>query len=185
MKNRKKIESNKIVCFFILFVLIIIFAFLLIFIPKSTEQIQQTQLYFAYGSNMNIAQMNQRCPTNLDKVGSARLDDYEFGFDSRGYANIRSKQGEYVWGFVWKIDELCVSSLDRYEGYPNVYNRKNVVVIDKNGKNLNAFVYIQSDDEFGGIPQKDYLLNKIIPGAIENGLPNEWINKLNDISVTP
>ena len=182
MKNKTKIKSKQYSYILLIFLLISVFFAIFVFYQKPLNQNQQEHLYFAYGSNMNVAQMKERCPNNIEAVGPAKLENYEFGFDSRGYANIRSKQGEYVWGFVWEIGESCISSLDRYEGYPNIYDRKEVVV--KSSQELNAFVYIQPESEFGGMPQQEYLDSKIIPGAIENGLPDQWVNKLENISAS-
>lgn len=144
---------------------------------NNSNKNQLFQYYFAYGSNMNTAQMKERCGVGFKGVGSAQLNNYEFGFDKRGYANIRPKQGESVWGFVWEIDAACIDILDGYEGYPNVYNRKNILVRIK-GQDTNAFAYIEPEGEFGGTPQSDYLNSRIIPGAKENELPQEWITKL-------
>lgn len=144
---------------------------------KNNYNKNQPIFYFAYGSNMNTAQMKERCGIGFKEISPAKLDNYELGFDKRGYANIRPRQGELVWGFVWEINTSCVNALDGYEGYPDVYNRKDVLVISDR-HSLDAFVYIESEEEFGGTPQIDYLNNKIIPGAKENGLPQEWIKKL-------
>jgi gamma-glutamylcyclotransferase (GGCT)/AIG2-like uncharacterized protein YtfP len=170
-----KLKSVILIVIFI--VLIIVITVFMVIMRKPAVQDRPTSYYFAYGSNMNTAQMNQRCKTGIEIVGPAQLENYEFGFDSRGYANIRPKQGEFVWGLVWEIDKPCITSLDGYEGYPNVYDRQDVTVV-KNGQNIDAFVYIQPAQEFGGTPQPDYLSGKIIPGAKENGLPEAWIDKL-------
>lgn len=44
--------------------------------PKSTGQDNVEQLYFAYGSNMNTAQMDDRCKTSHKGVGPAKLINY-------------------------------------------------------------------------------------------------------------
>ena len=139
---------------------------------------QADQLYFAYGSNMNLAQMQERCGTGFKKIRTARLDNYEFGFDQRGYANIRPRIGEFVWGVAWLITPECIASLDGYEDYPDTYNKRIVSAKDSNLQDLDVFVYIENAENFGGVAQKDYLNNKIIVGAKENGLPDFWIKKL-------
>ena len=109
---------------------------------------------------------------------TARLDNYEFGFDQRGYANIRPRIGEFVWGVAWLITPECIASLDGYEDYPDTYNKRIVSAKDSNLQDLDVFVYIENAENFGGVAQKDYLNNKIIVGAKENGLPDFWIKKL-------
>jgi len=165
--------SSKTKAFYSILIIIIFFLIL----ANNHILNQPSILYFAYGSNMNAIQMKERCGNDFVGITPARLDNYEFGFDKNGYANVRPAQGEFVWGFVWKIGESCKNNLDGYEGYPNTYNRKDVLV-KNNDQDLNVFIYIQPAEKFGGAPQKDYLNNKIIIGAKENGLPQEWIKKL-------
>jgi len=127
-------------------------------------------LYFAYGSNMNLSQMNNRCPNGFEKLGNKALSDYVFGFDNSGYANIKEQKDKFVAGVVYKISKECLKSLDGYEGYPNHYNRKVVSIYDFDTRTtLKPFVYIQSPENFGGIPNKSYL-DIIIAGAEENQL---------------
>lgn len=46
-----------------------------------------TTIYFGYGSNLWRKQMHQRCP-NSTYLGIARLNDYEWLINERGYANV-------------------------------------------------------------------------------------------------
>ena len=76
------------------------------------------QLYFAYGSNMNLDQMEFRCPAAAVKE-NVRLDGYRLAFCGRhpgcGVATILPEQGSHVDGVLWKITPECEHSLDRYE----------------------------------------------------------------------
>ncbi len=91
-------------------------------------------LYFAYGSNINLDQMAQRCP-NAEPLGVVVLNGYELQFrgNSRGagVATIAPKRGGKVYGLLWNITEKCEASLDIYEGYPRLYTKKQVSVWDK------------------------------------------------------
>jgi len=91
---------------------------------------QKNILYFAYGSNMNLNQMNNRCPNGFEKFKTHTLSDYALGFDQSGYANIKEQKGSYVPGVVYKINKECLASLGGYEGYPNHYNRLIVSIYD-------------------------------------------------------
>ena len=42
----------------------------------------EENLYFAYGSNLDLEQMAQRCP-DAEIVGPVRLENYELRFRSR------------------------------------------------------------------------------------------------------
>lgn len=75
----------------------------------------EENLYFAYGSNLDLEQMAQRCP-DAEIVGPVRLENYELRFRGSGFATVAPKKGSTVHGLVWKITPNCEQSLDRYEG---------------------------------------------------------------------
>ena len=74
-----------------------------------------TKLYLAYGSNLNKAQMSQRCPT-AKAVGAAMIYGYELVF--RGVADIaKSKDPNmYIPVGIWEIEPADEFALDQYEG---------------------------------------------------------------------
>ena len=85
--------------------------------------------YFAYGSNLNIKQMQWRCP-NAVPLGAYTLQGYQLVF--RFYADIipvsdKSVKGglwdKSVKGGLWEISEKDEKLLDRYEGYPTLYEK--------------------------------------------------------------
>lgn len=79
------------------------------------------KLYFAYGSNINLEQMDYRCP-DATVVGPVVLENYELLFRRGGFATIEPKKGERVHGLLWSITPECERSLDLYEGYPRFYD---------------------------------------------------------------
>jgi hypothetical protein len=68
------------------------------------------QLYFAYGSNINLEQMAVRCPA-ATPVCPVTLDNYRLAFRGGaghfGVAAIIPAQGEKVYGLLWKITPAC------------------------------------------------------------------------------
>ena len=58
------------------------------------------ELYFAYGSNLNLDQMAVRCP-QAGVVGKAVLEGYELAF-RRGVLTILPKEGSRVNGLPWR-----------------------------------------------------------------------------------
>jgi gamma-glutamylcyclotransferase (GGCT)/AIG2-like uncharacterized protein YtfP len=76
--------------------------------------------YFAYGSNLNIKQMQWRC-LNAVPLGAYTLQGYQLVF--RVYADIIPVTNKSVKGGLWEISEKDEKSLDRYEGYPTVYKK--------------------------------------------------------------
>ncbi len=76
--------------------------------------------YFAYGSNLNIKQMQWRCPTAVP-LGAFTLQGYKLVF--RFYADIIPDSEKSVKGGLWEISEDDENALDRYEGYPSLYGK--------------------------------------------------------------
>lgn len=60
------------------------------------------RLYFAYGSNINLYQMDYRCP-DATVVGPVALENYELLFRRGGFATIAPKEGGKVHGLLWSI----------------------------------------------------------------------------------
>ena len=102
------------------------------------------RLYFAYGSNINLDQMRWRCP-GAEVVGTVVLADYEllfrgFGAGS-GLATIAPCKGAQVPGLLWKLTSRCEKALDRYEGFPTLYDKQDVTVRD-NGREFTVMAYV-------------------------------------------
>jgi gamma-glutamylcyclotransferase (GGCT)/AIG2-like uncharacterized protein YtfP len=138
---------------------------------------QEERLYFAYGSNINLKQMQYRCP-NAIVVGPVVLEGYELLFrgNSRndGVATIRPKEGSQVHGLLWSITPECERSLDRYEGFPFLYEKQDVTVRDQNGAEAQVMAYVMTHERqrLPSIPSAVYY-NGIEDGFRQNGLPLE------------
>lgn len=111
-------------------------------------------LYIAYGSNMDLDQMDARCP------GAAYVDTVELkgwrlmfkGSLSGNYATVEKEAGCTVPALLWEIDEEHEKSLDRYEGFPNFYY-KVFVNLPKYGT---AMMYVMHEERKLGLPSKYY-----------------------------
>jgi len=120
--------------------------------------------YLAYGSNLNVRQMRFRCPT-ARIVGTAVIEDYELlfkGSRSGSYLTIEPKKGSKVPVAVWSVEEDDEISLDRYEGFPTFYYKKEMEIVVKGIKTgrerlKKAFVYIMHEDRPLGIPSLHYV----------------------------
>ncbi len=51
----------------------------------------EENLYFAYGSNLDLEQMAQRCP-DAEIVGPVRLENYELRFRGSGFATVAPRK---------------------------------------------------------------------------------------------
>ena len=115
------------------------------------------RLYVAYGSNLNIRQMKYRCP-GAKLYGTGVIDNYELQFKGQphgAFATIAPKEGASVPVAVWEISKQNEQALDRYEGYPSHYFKRNVPV-QLNGEEVNAMVYIMNLKMNFGLPSPHY-----------------------------
>ena len=124
----------------------------------------RTNLYLAYGSNLNLEQMKYRCPT-AKVVGKTVLKNYKLVFRGSyrgGVATIEKFKNYNVPVLVWNIQEEDEKRLDRYEGYPTFY-RKEYFNIDLKGAKKKAMVYIMNEGRKINCPSR-YYLNTILDG---------------------
>ena len=141
-------------------------------------------LYFAYGSNLSSARMRGRV-TSARALGPARIADYRLALDKRGAdgsgkANLAPAPGASVWGVVYAIDELHWPRLDACEpGY-----RRVEVEVWTPQRSLAAQTYrarVLTDDPVAF----DWYKRLILEGALEHGLPPEWIETLTALPERP
>ena len=120
--------------------------------------------YIAYGSNLNVRQMKMRCP-GATILGTAKLKDYELlfkGSKTGSYLTIEKKEGSTVPVVIWEVTESDEKALDRYEGYPIFYYKKEMKLQYKGirtGKRrtVDAFVYIMNEENPVGVPSIYYM----------------------------
>ena len=118
--------------------------------------------YVAYGSNLNIRQMRLRCK-GATPVGVGYLKDWELfyaGSFSGNYATIRQKKGGIVPVAVWLISKENEFALDRYEGWPRFYTKRDIevhMVTGQIGKKITGMVYIMNTKAKEGKPSPSYV----------------------------
>jgi len=116
-------------------------------------------LYIAYGSNLNLEQMNYRC-CGARVIGTGRIKNYTLvyrGSKTGAYATIIPKIGKVVPVAVWEINAEHEKRLDIYEGFPTFYYKKNLWVTLNNGKRIRGTAYIMFDEAKVGKPSERYL----------------------------
>ena len=120
--------------------------------------------YLAYGSNLSMGQMAQRCPDAV-YVGTADIPDYQLlfkGSQSGSYLTIEPKAGCTVPVLVWKISKRDERNLDRYEGCPSFYYKRllpvsiHSLLSDSEVIQADAIVYIMHEERPLGMPTLHY-----------------------------
>jgi phage replication-related protein YjqB (UPF0714/DUF867 family) len=131
-------------------------------------------MYFAYGSNLCVAQMARRCP-DATNPRPAMLADHDWLINQRGVATVEPFAGTQVHGVVWQLSDRDLATLDSAEGVPVRYRRDRLTVHTDDGP-TQAWVYIDHRVD-AGAPRPGYL-ERIIDAAIHHGLPYRWVEFL-------
>lgn len=137
--------------------------------PVSTPMPSYPCLYFAYGSNLSIAQMSVRCPL-ADAYSIAELPGYKLAF--RGPADvIQAKEPTTTaLGALYWITRKDEQALDRYEGWPLTYRKIWRHVRLPNGKRELAMLYVMNPERVFR-PPTDAYVSTIAEGYRDWGLP--------------
>lgn len=139
-------------------------------------------LYAAYGSNISTEEMKIRCPKS--KVhGYGWIEDYKLV--SRQYLDIdENPQDDFldktiVPVVIWDIDDSDWDNLDYYEGYPNLYMKKTVKVVNKpnNHERIDCVVYVMTDKSIPYMPCASSYINRVKKGYKEFGFNEGFLNE--------
>ena len=124
----------------------------------------EKRYYIAYGSNLNVRQMTMRCPT-ARIIGTSEIHNYRLlfkGSKTGSYLTIEPEKGCSVPVAVWSVTDQDELALDRYEGFPSFYYKKELelpITGIKTGKvrRRKVFVYIMHEDRSFGVPSSFYM----------------------------
>lgn len=133
------------------------------------------KLYIAYGSNLSVEQMAFRCP-EAKIVGKAILKDWKLVF--RTHADIEPCKGSTVPVLVWEINALDERNLDRYEGYPFYYIKKNIeVTFTDTDEKVSAMVYVMTKGRKASVPPTKHYYDIIAEGYDRFGFDKAVLEK--------
>jgi gamma-glutamylcyclotransferase len=158
-------------------------------------------LYFGYGSNLWLHQMSTRCP-NSTYHGIARLKNYTWIINDRGYANVvetqkgsasPSKYNNEVYGLVYTLTPPDESRLDKNEGVPVAYTKEILQCdfwssntshqVDTSKRPTSAkpmLVYIDRKRITPDEPRKEYIyrMNQGVADAVKLGVPEGYVKEV-------
>lgn len=115
--------------------------------------------YFAYGSNLDPLQMQQRCPKAVF-VERARLPNYRLLFcgyskiKNSAVANIKPANNSSVWGAIYLLPTDDLQTLDKIEN--TLYQRQPVEVITDDDRKLTVDTYTMHTDHPEAKPATRY-----------------------------
>lgn len=125
---------------------------------------KEKRYYIAYGSNLNVGQMRMRCP-HATILGTANLKGWELlfkGSKTGSYLTIEECEDGTIPVVIWEVTALDEAALDRYEGFPHFYYKRDIKLQYKGirtGKRrtVTAFAYIMHEERPIGIPTNFYM----------------------------
>ena len=126
-------------------------------------------LYIAYGSNINLGQMEFRCPTAI-RLSPGFVENYELEF--RRVATIVPKQDSKVPVLLWELTPEDEKRLDRYEGFPHSY-RKETIPVKVGDKEYNGMVYLMNYGQVTPPPESYYA--GILEGYLANHMDTSYL----------
>jgi gamma-glutamylcyclotransferase (GGCT)/AIG2-like uncharacterized protein YtfP len=118
-------------------------------------------LYAAYGSNMDSAQMAERCP-HSPQQGTGWLEGWRltFGGEELGWegalATVVEDDAERVFVVLYDVSESDENALDRWDGVTLGYYRKLTVRVQTLEGDAAAWLYVLNGYE-GGLPSARYI----------------------------
>jgi len=134
------------------------------------------QFYFAYGSNMDLAQMARRCP-QARRVGRGVTRHRSFVINRRGVATLRAQRNAETWGGIWHITDEDEVALDWFEGVAIGRYRKTLASVRLDGgTTIKALLYVDPVTDRGE-PRLGYL-PRIVRGALDFRLPKSYVERI-------
>jgi len=138
----------------------------------------KTRFYAAYGSNLCERQMKTRC-ADAERYGTATLKHWAPVF--RGCLTIEPRFNAVVPLGIWTVSDDDLERLDRYEGYPNYYEKTTLrlhILNERTGQREwhDCLVYIMQP----GYPQRrvtPYYYGTCAEGYADFGFDEEILQK--------
>lgn len=138
-------------------------------------------LYFAYGSNLNRAAMQRRCP-QARAVGPAMLERHRFFIGIDGWGSVRPSIGDVVHGVLWALTPRDIAALHAYELlHTGLYDVRHLPV-RLDGRRVRAMIYLLRR-RVPGQPKPGYV--EMIGAAARGwGLPEPYVRTVERWSVS-
>lgn len=136
-----------------------------------------------YGSNLDPARLQQRCPDWDEEGLVVQLEDWSWAIDKQawkdptsGFAGIKPCSGATTWGVVTHHTPSDLAALDQAEDVRHRhYRREKVLVKNLDGGTFEALTYIPCDHRRRyGLQAESWYRNHILRGLDHWKLPAAW-----------
>ena len=151
---------------------------------RTADKLGVMDRYFAYGSNLDPAQMARRCPDSRF-LCRADLPDYRLCYPrpsdtwGGGVAGVEAMPDAAVEGVVYEVSERDLAALDRCECIDaGHYTRRRVRVTAEDGRELEVWTYFAVPCPQGSpLPSRRYV-DTILRGARHHRLSEGYLARL-------
>ena len=147
--------------------------------------------YFAYGSNLNLTDLNNWCddhdykqvkPLKV-KVGVLKGYKLDFNYKSSGRKsrtlNIMRDRDSEVEGAILSLTKEDYQTIYKKEGAPNYYKEIEVIIhLNNKTKRVKTFKVVNSKEEKHFEPPTEEYLDIFTGGAEKMGLSNSYIREV-------
>lgn len=127
-----------------------------------SDRARLSRYVLAYGSNLSLERMKRRCPS-CKVVGTSELPGYRLLFKKSktgAFATIEQDANWTVPAVVYRISAADELRLDRFEGYPTYYYKREFVLTIRrtNGRKTREMcaAYIMRENRLLGKPSLEY-----------------------------
>ena len=135
-----------------------------------------TRKYFAYGLNMDVAGMAERCP-DARMLGSACCAGWQFRINRVGLATLVRRPRSKVYGVLWEIGQRAEAALDAFEQVQRGLYRKDTVVLRHGNQVIRTVLVYIAREQRPGRPQPGYLEAIVAAGRVHQ-LPRAYLREL-------
>ncbi len=129
-------------------------------------------LYFAYGRNMHLRIMKERCPA-ADFGALAVLRSHRILINARGVSSVEPERGHEVHGVLWWLSGPCEAALDIVEGVARGHYRKEDAHPYVGTEQVGPALIYRASDHSSGPPRPGYL-EALEEAAAEHSFPDAY-----------
>lgn len=147
-------------------------------------------LYAAYGSNMDPAQMLERCPHSPQR-GTGWLEGWRltFGGEDIGWdgalTTVVEDAAQRVFVVLYDVPEIDEKELDSWDGVTLGFYRKLKVRVQTSAEDGDALAWLYVLDAYeGGLPSARHM-SILVDAAIKAGAPTDYVDWLSERPSNP